>query len=489
MAKPFKIDLVGDARGFLRAGRDVADQLEQVADSLDQVATESKAGADTLETKFTDAYKTVRTESSKTGKAIGDDIHDGTRKAAEGVDDFKGEAKSSAKEAAASFSGEFSDVGDLIQEVLANAFEGFGPAGLAAGAAAAAGIGLLIKGLQDAADAAAATKQATIDLAGELADVKGNPAALDWAAKLRTQLSEIVDTKEWWEFWQDQPKTRLEQWSKAAKQYGLSIADMARSSTGDMGALERVTRQLDEQINRLNATYVQTAGGGAEWQAAQPDLAALTALRDELTRQAGSVAAASDMYRTMQEAIGGVTTTTTETLPAASTATSDYTRAVQTALDGAGQSWEDYITKGKVNLAEYNKAIESERAAIVKYESNLRTASQALSGEALAYIQALGPAAAPLLQAYIDAPLAQKQRTAANWAVLGRTAKDSFIADLNLTSAVDQAVDAANAKPRALHVRAQLDKLDLQRQAQEAAAAIPMVNIKARFVGMTPAIG
>jgi hypothetical protein len=64
--------------------------------------------------------------------------------AGDGVKDFKGEAAQTAKETAASFDGSAESIGSSFQEVAANAFSGFGPAGTAAGVAVAAGLGVAI---------------------------------------------------------------------------------------------------------------------------------------------------------------------------------------------------------------------------------------------------------------------------------------------------------------------------------------------------------
>jgi hypothetical protein len=59
---------------------------------------------------------------------------------------MKEEAGQSARETAASFR-EVGDAGDLVQEVLANSLGGFGPIGMAAGIAGAAGFGILTEAI------------------------------------------------------------------------------------------------------------------------------------------------------------------------------------------------------------------------------------------------------------------------------------------------------------------------------------------------------
>jgi uncharacterized membrane protein len=75
------------------------------------------------------------------GKKASKDIGSGLREVSD-------EARQSGKEAAASFSDPFTDLPDFLQETVAQGLGGFGPIGLAAGLAGAAGIGLVTAELQ-----------------------------------------------------------------------------------------------------------------------------------------------------------------------------------------------------------------------------------------------------------------------------------------------------------------------------------------------------
>ena len=100
--------------------------------------------------------------------------------------------------------------------------------------------------------------------------------------------------------------------------------------------------------------------------------------------------------------------------------------SIQSATDEAGSAIDEFVTDQGFNLDAYNANMEKSAQAITQYQQNVVAASSYLSEEALAYIRSLGPDAAPALQAFIDAPNDQKQRTAANWNAQGQIASDSF---------------------------------------------------------------
>lgn len=483
MGKPFKIDLVSDVRSFITGTRDVADSLEDVADSLDDVAKDADRAGDRLEKEFTEAFRSVRRDADRTGDQIGDDLRRGTRQAEAGLDELKDESNSTAREAAASFDGTADSIVDMFQEVAANAFAGFGPAGAVAGLAAAAGIGLALSALQTLADKIDANKEKTIELADELAEVDGNPAAIDWATRLRDVLHEITDTREWYELWQDAPKTRLEEWSTAAKRFGVNMGDAARAVTGDQAALTRVQARLNEEIaNAEDAAlkYSEQTGGQLS-----PALLATAEsarkLRDDIATEAQVAADAAALNGELTDALGGLDDIAAESAQA----TADYRDAVAESLTEAGEAWEKYVDNGKVNLEAYNSAIEAQAKAVQQYEANVVTASSSLSAEALNYIKNLGPEAAPLLQAFVDAPLAQKGRTAANWDALGRTATDGYREGLELTDATNKAISGAQATAdgRPVQIPSQLDTRNLSTQVSDAvvrlSANAPPVRLRA----------
>lgn len=227
-------------RGLLEPLEDVSDALEQLSDAdATRELERSMRDAQRRTEDAKDEIRDLRTELDRAGRAgkdAGRDIDRGMRDAKDGVNDFKDEANSTAREAAASFDGSAESIGDAFQEVAANAFAGFGPAGAVAGLAAAAGLGAVTAELtrqQEEADklrerlagiyqAAAEEGRSYIDTAqiiAEANDLMFNPDRAD----------------EWKRLQED------------ANRLGLENYDIIAANTGERSAQE----QVQERINAL----------------------------------------------------------------------------------------------------------------------------------------------------------------------------------------------------------------------------------------------
>jgi hypothetical protein len=166
-----------------------------------------------------------------------------------GLDDFKGEAVDTAREGAASFTGEFDDVADIIQETLANALVGFGPLGAAAGLALAAGVGIALSQLQKIADEANAAKEAAGELGKEIVDAGGNIADVDVAGRIAEWATAIIDDKQAWEIWQSEAVSNLDKVRDQAEKTGLSVEALLAAQAGTN--VRDVNLALDEYRTRL----------------------------------------------------------------------------------------------------------------------------------------------------------------------------------------------------------------------------------------------
>lgn len=145
MAKPIKLDVLANVRGFQAGTEDVERALDDVSDALDDVVREGDRGTDKLERSFGELARDAR----KHGDDVGDGLGRGFKKASDGAGEFKSEASQSLRETAASISS-VEDGLDAVQEIAANGLGGFGPLGAAAGLGVAGAIGLVSSGLQDA---------------------------------------------------------------------------------------------------------------------------------------------------------------------------------------------------------------------------------------------------------------------------------------------------------------------------------------------------
>jgi hypothetical protein len=164
------LDLVTDTRDIKAGFKDVESALESVADSLDEVAKEGEDATEKLERSFSDLAK----ETKKDARAMGQDVKDSyktmARDSGEATTQMKEDGFSNAKEVAASFDGSAESIVDGFQGAAAEMFSGFGPAGAAAGLAAAAGLGLITAELQKQKEEAEEAAQAAWDMAQEMVD-------------------------------------------------------------------------------------------------------------------------------------------------------------------------------------------------------------------------------------------------------------------------------------------------------------------------------
>lgn len=263
------IDIAANTRQFQSSVKDVSKSLDDVADSLDDLARDSQKSADkagdSLEKGIKDGakdaekavdklektFKELADEAKDTGrdieKGIGDGTKDGTKEAGEGLEDLKDEANETAREAAASFDGSAESIVDAFQEVAANAFAGFGPAGALAGLAAAAGIGVVTSVLQQQQEEADALKEA---LAGAYQSaVEEGRAYLD-EAQIIAGVNDILFNPD--------KKSIYEMAQRDAETLGVTLNDVLRAQAGD----EEKINMLIEAGHRKELEIVDAKTGG-----------------------------------------------------------------------------------------------------------------------------------------------------------------------------------------------------------------------------------
>lgn len=251
------VDLVADASKAIKEAGKLGDALEEVADELKDVGSTGK----TIDDKVGDAFRNIGADAKAAGKKIGDGVKDGTDRAGDGLDDMKSEAAGTARETAASFAS-IEDAGGALQEVLANSFAGFGPAGMAAGILAAAGVGMLISSATESAEKINENKEKMLDLAQTIRDNGGVLTEADYVAQMDAYGYAIQDTKEWWELFQEDAVTGWQELRDISREAGLSAKDVYRAGFGDAKAAKDTLDSVNEKIRvlkeRKEAVYETT---------------------------------------------------------------------------------------------------------------------------------------------------------------------------------------------------------------------------------------
>ncbi|MEV8370139.1 hypothetical protein [Microbacterium sp. NPDC064584] len=235
-----KIKWLSDDDDATRGARRVRDSLADVADELEGVDDEAKRTERTLADTFDD----VERDASRAGRKIGTDLDDGFRKASKGADEFKQEANSVARESAASFDDSAESIGDAFQEVAANAFGGFGPAGVAAGIAAAAGLGVAMQAITEQQEAADELKRR---LTGAyLAAAEEGRAYLD-EAQIQGEATRLL--------FEDRDKLKRE-----AASIGVDVITLARAYAGSEEDVNLAIEAGNTALSDRRQTLVDQVG-------------------------------------------------------------------------------------------------------------------------------------------------------------------------------------------------------------------------------------
>ncbi|MCZ9883720.1 hypothetical protein [Arthrobacter sp. B2a2-09] len=267
--RPIEIPISVTADGAEKGVSKVADAFDDLEGSLKDVSKAGGKSAKDLKSDMSDAAKQIDRDLTKaldgvsdsaksTGGSVGKNVKEGTDKAGKGMETLRDESKQTARESAASFSN-ITDAADALQEVAANAFTEFGPAGMAAGILAAAGIGLAISALQDNADQINQNKQNILDLAGEIRDAGGDLSKVDFVGKMQDWGLAIQDTKEWWEVWQKDAKDGFEVVQEESRKAGTEWVSAFKGAHGSMDDSLQFLKDTDKEFNDLNKT-IEDAG-------------------------------------------------------------------------------------------------------------------------------------------------------------------------------------------------------------------------------------
>lgn len=250
---PIKIDFISNVRDLLRGTDDAEKALEDVADSLDDMARDAKNGGrdaekavERLEDSFRDAARRAK-DVGDAGDKAGDDVRRGMRRAEDGVEEFKDEANSTAREAAASFDGSAESVADAFQEIAANAFAGFGPAGAVAGLAAAAGIGLAASGFTAMGEEEQKSRERAAEWAQAYIEA-GNRVLT--AAQTTAKGLEIFGDEELYAKAKDN-----------AKNWGVDVSIAVAAMAGETWALDAAQAALADRQSKLDAALETTQVG------------------------------------------------------------------------------------------------------------------------------------------------------------------------------------------------------------------------------------
>jgi hypothetical protein len=388
MAKGISINFLADVRDFLKGTKNVEDELDDVADALDDVARDGEQATEKLE----DGFKELAKASKKAGDDIGDGFKKGTKEAGEGLDDLQENSKSNAKEVAASFDGSVESIVDGFQGLAAEAFEGFGVAGLIAGAALAAGIGLATAEFQRTEEEA----QKARERIGEL-----GLAMIEAGAQGERPLESVIEALQGIVSNSDDAVKKFSDLQRAAKFVGNSAEDLAIAYAGQADALEGQLNVLDDLITKEQEVTDAQAENGSRFAAVtQGKVATLEKQREELERIQEETENAAAIEQAWLKSGGAEIQAKNEAIA-----------TINQAYDDAVGAVEDFINEesGVLDVEAYLAAIDARKQALDEYQTALATSG--LSTEQKNALNDLGvDAAAAWLQGYQSATPEQQKR-------------------------------------------------------------------------------
>lgn len=392
--RDLELSIISDANQF---------DLDKPATDLDHLGD----AATTTAKRVDSAFDKIRQSSRTNMRAVDADIDKGKR----GLDEFKGEAHSSGKEAAASFGGGFTDVADFVQETAANAFQGFGKLGGAAGLAAAAGIGILTASIT-------AAQEKINDLRDGLTDLFQSAEASP-----RAKLQQFFDT-----YKDDLPQIRKE------------LQDAGISQRDYFDAIAQGGPKLDNVKARLSA-YYDTQGAFEhrightinvtnDWvNVLQEAATAGQSNADALGRQADNADHAADRTAAFTTALSG-------SLKSVADDATDMTDAIAGGID-------------KVIAAQARQL-----SAQVDYEKNTKKVFAKLGQAAVDWALAQGDNADEAMQLLANAPKAKGKAVVDQWKKLGKNSGEAHATQL--ADALGSPAPAAAASAQGRRVRAAL---------------------------------
>lgn len=295
---PIVFDFLANVNQFLRGTKDVDGALEDVADSLDDVARDGDQSTERLERSFKELADTAKRETARAAREMDDNISRGARNASDTMREVKSEALQNASETFSSFDGSVTSLVDGVQGTLGGLIAGLSStgAGLPAAAAVAAGaggIGLVTAGLQNVQK----ETEESARRAGEWADkfIESGERILG-ASQLAAEATSIATDPEKY-------KTAGEN----AKNWGVDVSTAIRAMAGDTTALEVVQSNLDGMADAMKRYGdARTAPTEEEIQSFMEVSTAWKAGADALAKQRGEMELGQQIAADVSDALKGI---------------------------------------------------------------------------------------------------------------------------------------------------------------------------------------
>lgn len=384
-----RVDVTAETKDFVAGVENAEDALDTLVDTMDDAEKESLRSANKMEKSLKDVAEAAK-DTSQSTKPIGKGFKDASKDASEGLQEIKDESRSTAKEAAASFDGSATSIVDAFQEVAANAFAGFGTAGLVAGAAVAAGIGIATAEFTKSEEAAQAAREKVKEFGLAIIDSGTAVAGLEF---IDSNLRDIITNS-------DDATKKFEDIEKLLKKYpdlSTDVGTLAMAYAGNTDAIEESTKALDEEIDRLQEGIDLNSDAG---RAIQVKVDALESEKQALEDVAESTANAQKVAETYAEAGADANAVHLSSI-----------QQINGAYDEAVTSVDAFYNAetGILDVTGYAASIEARKQLLTEYQNNL--AASGLTPEQIAALNEMGVEQAnALLEGLQDPNVAQSTK-------------------------------------------------------------------------------
>lgn len=478
---PIELKFLGNVSDLLRGTDNVEKALDKVADSLDDVAKDAqRAGKDAgdnladgvqdaerdvdrsterMERSFRDLARDAVRSGDDAGDGIARGVRAGTKRAEEGLDELKSESTSTARESAASFSGEWTDVADTLQEVAANAFAGFGPAGAAAGLLVAGAIGIAVSAVDRGIEGAEVYREKVQELAEEFITTGelGESSFEFLIDNLRELATETEDGK-----------VGLRDLNRIANESDSDFRNLAQAYGNNVEKLRDLWRESEREEKALQASAeawdANTASADENYGALLRQAEAQGQVTDYLGQQIGIAAEAAEAQR-LYALAGGPELEAKAALIG----------QVNDAYDEAAGDAQAYLNaeSGIFDVQAYIDSMAARSQALADYQTAL--ANAALSPEAKSFLNSQGAeAAATFMAGYQAATPGQKEELNRIWSEAGRTNSGEY--QRALKGALPDRLD------KKVKVEADADTSQAERELNRLANQVRYTTIRARVV-------
>lgn len=410
MAKPgINLDVTANTREAQARIKDVSKALDEVGDSLDEVAKDGEGSAEKLESGFREMARAIERDGKLAGDGLEKNISRGARDAGEAVREVKQEALQNASEVFSSFDGSAKSLVDGIQGTFGGLVAGLGAqyaSFIPLAIAGAAGVGIITSALERG-DAEAQQFRARVgQLAADLiAAGKEGGASLDYIVD---RLKEAAQQS-------DPAADGLARLRDIAQRSTFDYRDLAQAYAGNADGLDALIEKRLAEVRALEdeaaAIDVTTAAGSKRYGELQNQLGAAdqyltyleqakTANEEAAEAEANWIAAGGpDLERKAQQI-----------------------KQINDGYDETATSFEDYLNKetGLFDTKKYVEAMQRREQALRDYQDSLT--SSGLSPEAQQFLEQQGvDAASRLLAGYKSADADTRAELDRIWTEAGKS--------------------------------------------------------------------